>query len=264
MLLVADVGNTDTVFGLFSPGGSLSQVWRAESSPRRTADEYAAFLDALLHGYGLGVSDIDELVIGSVVPAVTRNLIWFAEKHMQSAPLVVTGESPIGIPVEVDRPADVGPDRVINALAARAKWKPPLIVVDIGTATTFDVVNRQGAFVGGAIVAGPNTMLRALADKAARLPSLELARPPSVIGKSTVHAMQSGVFWGYVSLIDGLVDRIAKELGGKPRVIATGGWARVIAPACERIDEVSENLTLEGLRLAALALREKPAKKRSR
>lgn len=252
MLLVADVGNTDTVFGLYEREGkgSPARVWRAESNPRRTADEWAALIGRLLEAEEHHLRDVDDLVIASVVPDVTRALSRLAETHIGHAPLVVTAESDLGIAVEVDRPAEVGADRVVNCLAALAKWKAPLVCVDLGTATTFDVVSKKGAFAGGMIVPGPNTFLQALAARTAKLPALPVARTETVIGKSTQHAMQAGAFWGYVDLVEGLLARIAKELGAKPTVIATGGWAQVVGPACRSIDHFEPELTVEGLRLA--------------
>lgn len=259
MLLVADVGNTDTVFGLFEkPSGTgRARVWRAESNPRRSADEWAALVGQLLGAEGLQLRSVDDLAISSTVPDVTSALTWFAEKHLARAPLVVTGESDLGFAVDVDRPAEVGPDRVVNCLAALARWKPPLVVVDFGTATTFDVVSKKGAFAGGMIVAGPDTLLRSLSARTARLPTLPVARTATVIGKNTAHAMQAGGFWGSVDLVEGLLARIAKELGAKPTVIATGGFSRVVGPACRSIDHTDPDLTLEGLRLAWKRLRRK-------
>lgn len=250
MLLVADVGNTDTVFGLFESAGGRARVWRAESNPRRTADEWGALLGQLLGAEGKGLSDLDDMVLASVVPDVTRALSMLAETHLGHAPLVITAESDLGIAVEVDRPAEVGADRVVNCIAALAKWKAPLVCVDMGTATTFDVVSKKGAFAGGMIVAGPGTVLHALAARTAKLPSLPVARTETVIGKNTQHAMQAGAFWGYVYLVEGLLARIAKELGARPTIIATGGWSRVIGPACRSIDHLDPDLTLDGLRLA--------------
>lgn len=250
MLLVADVGNTDTVFGLFQKSDGSPRVWRAESNPRRTADEWAALLGQLLQEEDIRLADVQDMVVGSVVPDVTRSLGWFAEKHLGQAPLVITGESDLGFAVEVDHPAQVGPDRVANVLGALAKWKAPFVVVDLGTATTFDVVSKKGAFVGGMIVPGPSTLLASLAARTARLPQVPVLRTTTVIGKNTTEAMQAGAFWGYVDLVEGLIDRIAKELGTKPTVIATGGHSKVIGPACRCIDHTDPDLTLDGLRLA--------------
>ena len=262
MLLVADVGNTDTVFGLFEKQGTRAKVWRAESSPRRTADEWAALLGQLLDAEGKRLQDLDDMVLASVVPDVTRALSWFAEKHLGHAPLVITAESDLGIAVEVDRPAEVGADRVVNCVAALAKHKAPLVCVDMGTATTFDVVSKKGAFVGGMIVPGPSTVLHALAARTAKLPSLPVARTETVIGKNTQHAMQAGAFWGYVDLVEGLLARIAKELGAKPTVVATGGWSKVVGPSCRSIDHFDPDLTLDGLRLAWARLAKNSAKPR--
>lgn len=252
MLLVADVGNTDTVFGLWE-GKMLRRMWRVDSGTRRTADELAALLTTLLGvaGHRFGLDEIDDVVVGSVVPQVTQTISRMSERYVGKPAMVVTALSPfLGIKVEVDNPAEVGPDRVINCLAARAHAKPPLVVIDFGTATTFDYVKKNGAYAGGVIVPGVQTALAALAAKAARLNAVEIKAPPHVIGTNTIHAMQSGLFWGYVSLVDGIVDRMEKEAKAKLTVLATGGLAPLIAPATRRIRDVREDLTLEGLRLA--------------
>ena len=256
MLLVADVGNTDTVFGLWE-GKTLSHVWRVDSAQRRTADELAALLTELMRmgGREHGLDEVDDVVVGSVVPSITQMIGWMTEKYVGKPAVVITAQSKLGIAVEVDNPAEVGPDRVINCLAALGHAKPPFVVIDFGTATTFDFVKKNGAYGGGIIVPGVHTALQALAAKAARLNAVEVKAPPHVIGTNTIHAMQSGLFWGYVSMVDGLVERMEKEAGAKLTVLATGGLAPLIASECRRIDEVREELTLEGLRLAWEALR---------
>ena len=249
MLLAVDVGNTDTCFGAWK-GAKLTHLWRVESRAR-PADELAALLAELLRIGGYAFDDLEDVVVGSVVPAVTRSLRWMTEKYTGRPAVVIAGDSDHGLAMSVDRPEEVGPDRVLNAIAALAHHKPPLVVVDFGTATTFDVVDKRGAYVGGVIFPGVQTGLAALSAKAARLSAVEIAAPPKVIGANTIHAMQSGLFWGEIGRIEGLLDRVERELGPqKPAVIATGGLARVIAPATPRIVDVREDLTLEGLRLA--------------
>ncbi len=251
MLLVADVGNTDTVFGVWV-GDALAHLWRVDSAQRRTADELAALLTQLLvmSGHEFGLDEIDDVVVGSVVPSVTQMIGWMSEKYVGKPALIITAQTDLGIAVEVDNPVEVGPDRVINCLAASRHAKPPFVVIDFGTATTFDYVKKNGAYGGGIIVPGVHTALQALAAKAARLNTVEIKAPPRVIGTNTVHAMQSGLFWGYVAMVDGLLDRMEKEAKSKLTVLATGGLASLIAPECRRVIDVREDLTLEGLRLA--------------
>ena len=256
MLLVADVGNTDTVFGLFETpeAGGAPRVWRVATAPRRTAEDWAAFLRERLAADAHEPRAVNALVVGSVVPEVTRALSGAAESLLGGPAVAVAGDSDLGLTMRVDAPAAVGPDRVVNCLAALARWKAPLVVVDFGTATTLDVVDASGAFAGGLIVAGPATLLASLASRTAKLPALPVARPERVIGRNTAEAMQSAAYWGSADLVDGLVARIATELGAKPTVIATGGWSSVIAPACRSIDHTDPDLTLHGLRLAASRL----------
>ncbi len=250
MLLAIDSGNTNAVFAVYA-GDELRASWRISTNSRRTADEYAIWLTQLLSLAGLKPSDIDAAIIGNVVPDAMFNLIQLCQRYLSCEPLVVGSPAcRIAIDIDVDMPArDVGADRVANSVAAQDRYHPPLIVVDFGTATNFDIVDRKGSYCGGVIAPGPNLSLQALELAAAQLPHVAMLRPPSVVGRSTVPAMQSGVFWGYVGLIEGLVRRIRQERGETMGVVATGGLASLFAGATDMIDKVDRDLTLWGLRL---------------
>ncbi len=250
MLLAIDSGNTNVVCAVYA-GDELKGSWRASTNPDRTADEYAVWLTQLMALAGLKPGDIDATIIGSVVPEATFNLSRLCQRYFGHEPLIVgRPDCFLGIGVDVDMPAEqVGADRVANAVAAQDRYRPPLIVLDFGTATTFDVVDRLGNYCGGVIAPGINLSLRALDMAAAQLPRIGIRRPPGVVGRSTVPAMQSGVFWGYVGLIEGIVQRIRAERGEAMAVIATGGLAPLLAGATDAIDTVDPDLTLWGLRL---------------
>jgi type III pantothenate kinase len=250
MLLAIDSGNTNAVFAVYD-GDTLRAAWRISSNSRRTADEYAIWLTQLLALAGLKPGDLDAAIIGNVVPDAMFNLTQLCQRYLNCEPLVVgRPECRVGIGIDVDMPSqDVGADRVANAVAARDRYRPPLVVVDFGTATNFDVVDRNGNYCGGVIAPGPNLSLQALEMAAAQLPHVALVRPPSVVGRSTVPAMQSGVFWGYVGLVEGIVRRIREERGESMAIIATGGLAPLFARATEVIERVDPDLTLWGLRL---------------
>jgi type III pantothenate kinase len=250
MLLAIDSGNTNVVCAVYA-GDELRGSWRAATNPNRTADEYAVWLIQLMAMSGLAPSDIDATIIGSVVPEATFNLVRLCQRYFGSDPLMV-GRSDcfLGIGIDVDMPKEeVGADRVANAVAAQDRYQPPLIVLDFGTATTFDIIDRLGNYCGGVIAPGINLSLRALDMAAAQLPRIGIRRPPTVVGRSTVPAMQSGVFWGYVGLIEGLIQRIRTERGEAMEVIATGGLAPLLAGATKVISRVDSDLTLWGLRL---------------
>jgi type III pantothenate kinase len=250
MLLAIDSGNTNVVCAVYA-GDELRGSWRAATNPNRTADEYAVWLIQLMAMSGLAPSDIDATIIGSVVPEATFNLVRLCQRYFGSDPLMV-GRSDcfLGIGIDVDMPKEeVGADRVANAVAAQDRYQPPLIVLDFGTATTFDIIDRLGNYCGGVIAPGINLSLRALDMAAAQLPRIGIRRPPAVVGRSTVPAMQSGVFWGYVGLIEGLIQRIRTERGEAMEVIATGGLAPLLAGATKVISRVDSDLTLWGLRL---------------
>jgi type III pantothenate kinase len=250
MLLAIDSGNTN-VIGAVYDGDNLRGSWRAATNPNRTADEYAVWLIQLMTLAGLAAQDIDATIIGSVVPEATFNLVRLCRHYFASEPLVVgRPDCFAGIGIDLDMPKEeVGADRIANAVAAQDRYRPPLMVIDFGTATTFDIVDRLGNYCGGVIAPGVNLSLRALDNAAAQLPRIGIRRPPTVVGRSTVPAMQSGVFWGYIGLIEGLVQRIKAERGEAMEVIATGGLAPLIAEATDVIAHLDPDLTLWGLRL---------------
>lgn len=248
MLLVIDVGNTDTTLGAYD-GDELVYHWRVDSERRRTADEYAVLLGSLLQLSDLDFEQVDDVAIASVVPNLTQNLVAACEQHITEDPLVIGPGIKTGMPIVYDNPREVGADRIVNAVAAYDQFTSAVIVVDFGTATTFDYVSPRGEYVGGIIAPGLNTSADALFARAAKLPRVEVARPPRVIGRNTVHAMQSGLYYGYAGMVDGLVSRIRDEVGTEAEVIATGGLARLIAADSQQIGHVDEDLTLRGLRL---------------
>jgi type III pantothenate kinase len=250
MLLAIDSGNTNAVFGVYD-GDTLRASWRVSTNARRTGDEYAVWLTQLLALAGLARTDIDATIIANVVPEARFNLPSLCRQYLHLEPLVVgTLSCRLGIGVDVDMPAErVGGDRLANAVAARDRYKTPLMVIDFGTTTNFDIVDHDGNFCGGIIAPGPNLSLQALQMATAQLPLVAIERPPSVVGRSTVPAMQSGVFWGYVGLIEGLVRRVRAERGEAMGVIGTGGLAPLFAQATDIIDQVDPDLTIWGLRL---------------
>lgn len=247
MLLAINCNNTNTVFSVWDKG-EMRGVWRTATEARRTADEYVVWLEQLMTLSGLARSGIDATIIASVVPEADFNLLRLATHYFKSTPLIV-GEPGVdlGCKALVDRPEEVGADRLLNTVAAADRYKLPLIVVDFGTATTFDVVDRDGNYCGGVIAPGINLSLHALHMAAAKLPSVRIQRTERVIGKTTIPMMQSGIFWGYVGLIDGLVARIRKEWGEPMGVVATGGLASLFEGTTAAIEKVDPTLTLWGL-----------------
>src|SRR5215475_755530 len=245
VLLVIEVGNTNTKIGVFE-GARLLVSWRLTTRREQTADEYGVFIETLLRTRGLGSPDIQGVAISNVVPPVEQTLRWMSEQYFGVEPFSVEPGADCGLPLAVDNPHEVGPDRVVKSVAARSLYGTPLIVIDFGTATTFDCVDAGGAFIGGAIAPGVSTAVDALLSRAARLFRVELVRPPRAIGRNTVTNIQSGVIHGYAGLVDGLVDRMKSKMDGSPRVIATGGHAGLIAEATRSVEIVNPDLTLEG------------------
>jgi type III pantothenate kinase len=248
MLLAIDSGNTNIVFAVFDDAGEVLGEWRSSTDANRTADEFGIWLEQLLTLAGLKRADIKDAIIATVVPATLFSLKTLCRKYFDCEPIIVGDPGvDLGIGVKVERPGEVGADRLVNSVAAYAKYGGPLIVVDFGTATTFDIIDEEGAYIGGIIAPGVNLSAEALHRAAAQLPRVAVERPERVIGRSTVPAMQSGIYWGYVSLIEGLVGRIRKELGKDVDVIATGGLAPLFTAATDAIKQTDDKLTLRGL-----------------
>ena len=248
MLLAIDSGNTNIVFAVFDDAGTVKGTWRANSKLERTKDEHAVWLRPLLEMNGIAPEGITHAILATVVPNNRFPLVGLCRDYFGIEPQVI-GDAGIdlGIKVLVDRPEQVGADRLVNTVSAHAKYGGPLIIVDFGTATTFDVIDGQGSYVGGVISPGINLSLEALHQAAAKLPLISVEKPEKVIGRDTVTAMQSGVFWGYVGLIEGIVGRIRLEMGADCQVIATGGLAPLFVEATACLEQVDANLTLDGL-----------------
>ena len=248
MLLVADVGNTNTKIGVFD-GASLVGSWRLTSRREQTADEYGLFIETLLGTRGLDRGMIDAVAISNVVPQVQQILEWMTREYFGVEPYFVQAGPQSPIPLVVDNPAEVGADRIVDAFAATVIYGAPLIVVDFGTATTFHCVNERGEFIGGAIAPGISTSVDALLSRAARLYRVELVRPKEAVGRNTASNIQSGVVYGFAGLVDGLVARMTVEMGGAPKVIGTGGLVSLVADVASSIQFVNDDLRMEGLRL---------------
>ncbi len=246
MLLAIDVGNTNTVFAIYRERTLLGQ-WRLSTNRERTSDEYAAALIQLMELKRLSREQVDAVMISSVVPQAVTPLRWMSRDFFHCDAVVVGEDLEVPIRIDLDNPREVGADRVVNAIGALLRYTPPLIIIDFGTATTFDVVGADGTYRGGVIAAGINLSLEALSRAAAKLPRIAVAAPGRVIGRSTVGAMQSGVYWGYVGLIEGVVARIRQEYGAPMTVLATGGLAPLFAAGTDAIAHVDPDLTMAGL-----------------
>jgi len=248
LLLVIDVGNTNIVIGLYS-GDDLVENWRVATKKERTTDEYGILIKELLGFSTIDAEKIDDIIMSSVVPPLESTLCETGEKYFGIKPMMVGPGLKSGIPILYENPREVGADRIVNSVAALKKYGAPLIVVDFGTATTFDLITEKGEYGGGVIAPGIGISVDALFQRASKLPRVDFVRPEKVIGRNTVNSIQSGIVFGYVGLVDGIVDRMKKEAGVNAKVIATGGLAGLIARESVSIDEVSENLTLEGLKI---------------
>jgi type III pantothenate kinase len=248
MLLVIDAGNSNVTMGVFR-GSDLLAQWRLITDREQSSDEYSAEVRKHLELSRLDLKEIDGIAIASVVPSVNPSLTGMVEVLFGLTPLFVDHTTDTGLKILYDSPSELGADRIVDAVAAIARYGAPCIVVDFGTATTFNAISSQGEFLGGAISPGLFTCADALYERAAKLPRVEFERPTRAIGKSTVQAIQSGLYFGYSGLIDRVIEEILEGMGGRPRIIATGGLANLLRDASEYIDTVDETLTLDGLRL---------------
>jgi type III pantothenate kinase len=248
VLLAIDVGNTNTVLGVFD-GSKLRHHWRVETSHARTSDEYGILVRQLFAVSGVDPAGVRAVAVSSVVPPMAFTLEQMSSRYFGVKPLFVGPGVKTGMPILYENPREVGADRVVNAVAAWEKWHTALVVVDFGTATTFDAVSARGEYLGGAICPGITISMEALFRAASKLPRVEFARPPHVIGKNTVASMQAGLVYGYVGLVDGICTRMKEELGHEVKVVATGGLAPLVAGISATISEVDEHLTLDGLRI---------------
>jgi type III pantothenate kinase len=251
MLLVVDVGNTQTHFGVFPPGGTtIAEDWRFATVRDSTRDELGAALSNLLALRGHHFTDIQHAIVSSTVPQLSEQWTAMSQRYLDSEMLVVGPAIRTGMPIRMDNPREVGADRLVNAVAAYERVQGACVVVDFGTAITYDVVSEAGEYLGGIISPGAEISIDALYERAAKLPKVELAPPRSLIGKSTVDAIRSGIIFGFAAQVDGIVRRLREELGPDTKVLATGGLARALMPEVrETIDEVDDLLTLTGLRL---------------
>ncbi len=248
-LLAIDIGNTNVHLGLWHDN-EWKVTWRARTVAEKMPDEYAVLVRNFLSSADLSYNVVRGVVIASVVPRLTSTFVELVQRYMHTDPLVISHDTRTGVQIAIDQPAQAGADRIVNAAAVVALYGAPAIVIDFGTATTFDVINADGAYIGGAIAPGINVSMDALVSVAARLHKVDLTPPPSVIGGNTIHAMQSGIFVGYVAMIEGMVTRIKSALGGDNiRVIATGGLAPLFNAHTDAIDLIAPELTLDGLRI---------------
>src|SRR5919197_931741 len=248
MLLAIDIGNTNTVLGLYQEKKLITH-WRLLIVAERTADEYGVIISQLVWGAGFHCDDIPAIIASCVVHPMVSVTQELALKFFKLEPLMVGPGIKTGMPILYDSPKDVGADRIVNGIAAYEKYHTACIVVDFGTATTVDFISKKGEYVGGAIAPGLLISLEALVQRASKSPRIEIVKPKEIIGRNTIHSIQAGIFYGYVGLVDGIVQRIQKENHAEAKVIATGGLAPLVASECSTIDEVEEFLTLEGLRI---------------
>jgi type III pantothenate kinase len=251
MLLAIDIGNTNIHLGLWQ-NGTWALSWRARTVPDKMPDEYAVLVRNFLNSADVGYKAISGVIISSVVPPLTSAFIELIERYIEREPLVVTSALPSGVKIAIDQPEQAGADRIVNSAAVVALYGGPAIVIDFGTATTFDIISAQGEYCGGAIAPGINVAHDALVSRAAQLHKVNITPPPDPIGKNTIHAMQSGIFWGYVALIEGMVTRLKAAMGDDPaqiKVIASGGLAPIFSKHTTVIDTIAPNLLLDGLRV---------------
>jgi type III pantothenate kinase len=248
VILVIDVGNTNIVLGIYQDR-ELLHHWRLSTNRSATVDEYGIMIHNLFHMGNIDTHAIDGIIISSVVPPIVATLEHLCETYLGKTPLIVGPGIKTGLNIRYENPREVGADRIVNSVSAIEQYGGPLIVVDFGTATTFDYIDHKGNYLGGAIVPGLGISTEALYQRAAKLPRIELSKPKSVIGRNTVHSMQAGIIYGYAGQVDGIVERMKAEMKENPKVIATGGLAELIAKESRTIEEINPLLTLEGLRL---------------
>lgn len=251
MLLAFDVGNTNILLGTYQDE-KLINHWRVSTYRERTADEFGILLRNLFQFRNIEFSDISGIAISSVVPQMQSSLREMTQKYFAKDPIVIGPGVKTGMPLRFDNPREVGADRIVNAVAAHAQYGGPIIVVDFGTATTFDLVSQQGEYLGGAIAPGIGISMEALFQRAAKLPRVELVPPPTVVGRNTVNSMQSGILYGFVGQVEGIVGRMRQECAAGAKVVATGGLAPLVGKHTKDVDIIDEFLTLEGLRLIYL------------
>jgi len=261
VLLALDVGNTNTVLGVFK-GRELVYHWRLATIKNRTVDEYGILIANLFSAQGLPRERIDAIVIACVVPPLMGALEGMSHKYFSLTPLVVRPGIKTGMPILSDNPSEVGADRIVNGVAAYNKYGGPTIVVDFGTATSFDAISLRGEYLGGVIAPGISISAEALFQETAKLPRVDIIKPVTVIGKNTITSMQSGLFYGYISMVEGIIKRMEKELGQPSFVVATGGWVELIGKEIKLIKKIDENLTLDGLRIIYERNQEQPSIKR--
>ncbi|MEN6485141.1 MAG: type III pantothenate kinase [Syntrophobacteraceae bacterium] len=249
MLLAMDIGNTNTVLGIFK-GDRLFDQWRIRTDVNTTVDEYGITIRSLFSIHSLPINEVRHVIISCVVPPVLNAIERFCKKYLNITPFIVGPGIRTGMPISYDNPREVGADRIVNAIAAYDLYKTATIVVDFGTATTFDYISARGEYMGGVISPGIMISCEALFFKASKLPRVEIfARPPSILAKNTVSSMNAGIVYGYAGLVEGIITRMKREVKTDPKVIATGGLAAMIASECPAIDEVDDDLTLKGLRI---------------
>ncbi|EKD41745.1 MAG: hypothetical protein ACD_73C00551G0006 [uncultured bacterium] len=248
MLLVIDIGNTNTVMGIYE-GEKLIHNWRLETKKERTADEWGIFLKELFQFADLKLNQITGVAISNVVPTVKKAMTDLCDRYIGRKPVIVGPDIKIDMPIGTDNPSEVGADRIVNAIAAYHRYKTDLIIVDFGTATTFDYISKDGEYLGGLIVPGIGISAEALFQKASQLPRIEIIRPKHVIGKNTIECMQSGIYYGYIGMVDSVIEKMEEELGHKTHVIGTGGFSSLIQQDSKKLKETLEFLTLEGLKL---------------
>ncbi|NOU98299.1 type III pantothenate kinase [Paenibacillus sp. LMG 31456] len=248
MILVVDVGNTNIVLGIYK-GKQLQHNWRLSTNRSATADEYGMTMYNLFRHAGISLDQVEGVIISSVVPPLMFVLEQLCVKYLKKVPLIVGPGIKTGLNIRYENPREVGADRIVNAVAALEEYGPPCIVVDFGTATTFDYIDEAGQYIGGAVAPGIGISTEALYQRAAKLPRIELVKPKSVVGRNTVASMQAGIIYGFAGQVDGIVDRICEEFGVKPKVVATGGLAELISSESRTIECVNQLLTLQGLQI---------------